>query len=588
MTIKIWNQGNCIRTIRGHTESIRGVTDIPNIGILSYGLDCDIRLWSYEGDELQILSGHSSAVFKVTLLGTGELVSVSDDGSAKLWKRGFECVETIRHGCGIWDVAVFPNDDFVTVTQDGVARVWTRNPDRHAPAEIRATFESEVLTNTFQLEERLKKESSQGDNMVGQLDVSSLPTIEALKIDGTKDGQMQPIQVDGVPYLFVWKSSTRKWEPYGRIVSGPTDDGSEVLSSLPQEETQWLDGEEFDYVFDVQVSDGKQYKFGYNVGESVWEVADKYIGKYKLKDYWKHDIAQFLLKNTLGKPPKRGVVVKKRKVYRHFPITTAVLFSQGNSTKIFEKILSFSKELANDKATEQLSLNLEQEKILKVLCGTKLITLHSTLTESDARVLRKLMTWPPSFTFPALDLLRLSFLYFECARMFANSKSIDEILMIGTNPHSNKANPTLMWRALANFYAHNSIWLEKNLHPIDPELLISTIIDHFDDATEPTKLAISVILSNFFILFQGLPEVPGIVEQAIQFLTGQLEDESVSEEIKLRLFMVLGSLITGNDQSRKLAKELDILLIIQPFLACNSEILKQIAEDIKDVYDSSN
>lgn len=35
---------------------------------------------------------------------------------------------------------------------------------------------------------------------------------------------------------------------------------------------EWLDGVEYDYVFDVKVSDGRVFKFGYNVGgnELMW------------------------------------------------------------------------------------------------------------------------------------------------------------------------------------------------------------------------------------------------------------------------------------------------------------------------------
>lgn len=131
-----------------------------------------------------------------------------------------------------------------------------------------------------------------------------------------------------------------------------------------------------------------------------------------------------------------------------------------------------------------------------------------------------MMTWPPHLTFPVLDLLRLTFLQFEGAKIFAQPQSIEEIikvnmshrtkmfnyLQVGRHPNAHQANPTLLWRSLANLYAHTSIWQEKKAHPIEPaqvrqrnalnssKKLMSVLVDDFDAASKNTKLAMSIVL----------------------------------------------------------------------------------------------
>jgi WD40 repeat protein len=45
-----------------------------------------VHLWSYEGEELQLLVGHTNFVFRLAVLPTGEFVSASEDRTVKIWR----------------------------------------------------------------------------------------------------------------------------------------------------------------------------------------------------------------------------------------------------------------------------------------------------------------------------------------------------------------------------------------------------------------------------------------------------------------------------------------------------------------------
>jgi phospholipase A-2-activating protein len=102
-----------------------------------------------------VLSGHTSFVYSVALLPSGEIVSGGEDRSVRVWKGTFrgdvhcdplalrrvnlvdgECSQVIVHpAISVWAVSAMPNGDIVSGSSDGVIRVFSEHDERWADAE---------------------------------------------------------------------------------------------------------------------------------------------------------------------------------------------------------------------------------------------------------------------------------------------------------------------------------------------------------------------------------------------------------------------------------------------------------------------
>lgn len=100
-----------------------------------------LRVWTLEGECIQQLDGHTSFVYSVDVLSTGEFVSAGEDRTVRIWKDG-QNIQTLQQPCiSVWTVAALPNDDIVVGGSDAAVRVFTRNMDRMASAEGQKEFE---------------------------------------------------------------------------------------------------------------------------------------------------------------------------------------------------------------------------------------------------------------------------------------------------------------------------------------------------------------------------------------------------------------------------------------------------------------
>lgn len=121
-----------------------------------------LRVWTLDGECIQELSGHTSFVYSVTVLSTGEFVSSSEDRSVRIWKGNLcklillllpteviliilidgGCVQTLQQPCvSVWTVSKLPNDDILVGGSDSVVRVFTRDDERMADGDTQKVIE---------------------------------------------------------------------------------------------------------------------------------------------------------------------------------------------------------------------------------------------------------------------------------------------------------------------------------------------------------------------------------------------------------------------------------------------------------------
>ena len=405
----------------GGEDVVRALCKVPpknpsGAQFASSGNDGIIRLWTLEGAQVAQLHGHENFVYSLAALPSGELVSSSEDRTARIW-RGDQCVQTITHpAISVWAVAVCSeNGDIATGASDRVVRVFTREQERIADPASLQEFESSV------------QESSIPQQQVGSINKENLPGPEFIQQkSGTKEGQVQMIrELNGNIVAYQWSKASQSWDKVGTVVDAAGSSGRKITH----------DGKDYDYVFDVDIEDGKPpIKFPYNLSQNPYEAARKWLETNELPMTYLDQTANFIITNTQGatlgqttqtqapgsdpwgtesryRPgevdaPAQSAEMKRPKA---LPQTQYLSITTANHKMVEKKIQELNKQLL-DEGRKDLSLSPTDL--------TSLSGLFTQLSASSAGaknitpagvdvVLHIAISWPPDRRLAGLDLLRL-------------------------------------------------------------------------------------------------------------------------------------------------------------------------------------
>jgi phospholipase A-2-activating protein len=279
--------GKLLKTIKGTNDVVRALCRVPKghpsgADFASAGNDGIIRFWTVGGRQVGQLQGHESFIYSLAALPTGEIASSGEDRTVRIWK-GDQCVQTITFpAISVWSVAVCAeNGDLVAGASDRIVRVFTRDPERIASAESIRLFEESVKT------------SSIPQQQLPEINKEKLPGPDFLQRKaGTKEGQVQMItEHDGSVTAHQWSVSQQQWISIGTVVDAVGSSGKKV---------DYL-GKEYDYVFDVDIEDGKPpLKLPYNLSQNPYEAATKFIQDNELPITYLDTVANFITTNTQG------------------------------------------------------------------------------------------------------------------------------------------------------------------------------------------------------------------------------------------------------------------------------------------------
>lgn len=138
-----------IRTLRGHTDSVLGVAfDLDERFAISASRDRTVGVWDLrDGTRLKALSGHDEIVHRVAPIRGGRFVSVSNDGTARVWDRDTgSCTAVFDHHRRAAASSRIANDSSVTAVfavDDGLVATAAKSMALWHPGnlEILATWE---------------------------------------------------------------------------------------------------------------------------------------------------------------------------------------------------------------------------------------------------------------------------------------------------------------------------------------------------------------------------------------------------------------------------------------------------------------
>jgi phospholipase A-2-activating protein len=591
-TIRLWTNYVTTRTYRGHTDCVRALAVVDANRFLSGSNDASIRLWNVnDGETIHIFYGHTNFIYSLALLpNTENFFSVGEDRTLRIWK-GSECQQVIHlPATSVWSVACLPNGDVVTGSSDGVVRIFTCVPERKADPVLLQAFDKQVSESVIAAQQEL-----------GGMKLSELPGPENLLKPGKKDGETIMVREGASVACYAWSANEAKWNKVGDVVgaSGATQNTSgRVLH----------DGQEYDYVFRVDLDDKSSLKLPYNITEDPWFAAQKFIDKNNLSQAYLEQVANFIVNNTKGMQVGPATPSEYTDPFtggnRYVPGTRNAdlpqvgggggvdpfTFSGAYTTSTVRPDLSTSSSTSNTtinandpqfpvtnflrfaqppnydalrgKLTEFIR-NLGSSAIVKEE-NVEILLQIGTAQRWDIgveQILKGCLTWPAENLFPVLDLLRIGVLSPKVAEGFGKSFNVCSDLVTAFVTQENSTNQMLMLKILCNLFGTLTLPLMENR-----TLIVSKLLTHLGKGKQ-NHIAAATLFLNYSVAFAGAAADPSSSSsQGWYNVEGQTEilmtavslaDLLTEPEAIYRLLVGIGNTIHKNEVMVSLLKSLN-------------------------------
>ncbi|KAJ5609569.1 hypothetical protein N7528_010136 [Penicillium herquei] len=585
--IRVFNtSGTLLGSVRNSNDVVRGLCKVPasnptGAQFATASNDGIIRLYTLNGDLVASLHGHESFVYSLAALPTGELVSAGEDRTVRVW-NGTQCVQTITHpAISVWSVAACQETgDIVTGASDRITRVFSRSPERQAAPEVIQQFDDAVKGSSIPAEQ------------VGKVNKEKLPGPEFLQQkSGTKEGQVQMIlQGDGSITAHTWSSATREWIAVGTVVDSAGSSGRKTE----------YHGHDYDYVFDVDIEDGKPpLKLPYNVSQNPYEAATKFIQDNELPISYLDQVANFITQNTQGatigqssEPAAEGADPwGSDRRYRPgdsaaaenaepapppapeprpqvLPQKTYLSIRSANLKVIAKKVQELNEkvlsEVGKDVALDPTELEAVVALSKELESSQKLA--DSPVLETGVPLIYKIATtWPVANRLPGLDLLRLlaAAAPYTASTDFNGEDLVSGIISSGAfDSPLNVNNAMLTIRMLANLFETDAgRALANNRFDQIVAGVKSALVNSGESTNRNITIAITTLYINFavYVTSEGREQAPESSERGfvlLEELTKIVSREKDSEAV-YRGLVALGTLVKAlGEEVKSAAKEI--------------------------------
>ncbi|KAJ5785920.1 uncharacterized protein N7503_011132 [Penicillium pulvis] len=604
--IRVFNtSGTLLGSVKNSNDVVRALCRVPasnpsGAQFASASNDGIIRLYTLKGELVASLHGHESFVYSLAALPSGELVSAGEDRTVRVW-NGNQCVQTITHpAISVWSVAACKETgDIVTGASDRITRVFSRDPERQAAPEVIQQFDQAV------------KESAIPAEQVGKVNKEQLPGPEFLQQkSGTKEGQVQMIhQGDGSITAHTWSSATQEWIAVGTVVDSAGSSGRK---------TEYL-GQEYDYVFDVDIEDGKPpLKLPYNVSQNPYEAANKFIGDNELPISYLDQAPPLvspkspqLRAQTLGaqtvdtapetetpQPPENAAPPAPQPRPQVLPQKTYLSIRSANLKVIAKKLQELNEKVLAE-AGKDIALDPTEIEAVVALCtqlesSTQLP--DSPVVQSGIPLIFRIATaWPESTRLPGLDLLRLlaAAAPFTASAEYNGNNLVSGIISSGVfNSPINVNNAMLTIRMLANLFETDA---GRNLAMSTFDQIVAAVKSVLANSGESPNRNLTVATATLYINFavyitsEGREQDPASAERGLVLLEELIKiiaKEKDSEAI-YRALVALGTLVKAlGVEVQSAAKEIyelnNVLTRVSGSAAGKEPRVKGIIGEIRD------
>jgi phospholipase A-2-activating protein len=342
-------------------------------------------------------------------------------------------------------------------------------------------------------------------------------------------------------------------------------------------------GKEYDYVFDVDIEDGKPaLKLPYNLSQNPYEAATKFINDNELPITYLDQVSNFITTNTQGAtigsqheaisaPDAWGSDNRYRPgdeaaartstgaPPRIIPQTEYLSILAARVAAMQKKIVELNQALIRD-GHKDVSLNPAELSALASVCE-KLGEANEATTLKNIpdglQLAVKLATaWPYKDRLPGLDLLRLLATTSEMASYSHRAGSVIDVLISAASENSSPSENHVMMavRAFVNLFSSNGgrVLAAKQFEDIQ-----TFITGHLANTSNRNLLvAVSTVYINYAVYFATVPDstsfehVIAIYDTLSKLLTTQSDSEVI-----YRALVATGTLLTLDEDSKNAAKE---------------------------------
>uniref|UniRef100_A0A158R4Z2 WD_REPEATS_REGION domain-containing protein n=1 Tax=Syphacia muris TaxID=451379 RepID=A0A158R4Z2_9BILA len=304
--IKYWKNEQEIKSFSGHEDVIRSIVVINSKHFISAANDSSIRLWDLDVGICirKFTSFAGEYIYGMKVITNGEcnyVVSVGEGGNVEFWKLLDDCelehVQLMKTPTqSIWTVSSLQNGDVVIGADDGKIYIFTTCMARKANDAAIEAYDAHVAEKIAFAEAQRAAQEQGVIKIKVSLD-DGHPNMELRYKKGSDPVEAAEtfITENNLPITFLD-------EIVDYIKTNIPEARNAANKKYKVQPTQRVnvDGEEWDYVFDVKNETGKVMKLTYNVGEDVNWAAQRFVEKNNLPIQFLEKVSRLLRTQVPG------------------------------------------------------------------------------------------------------------------------------------------------------------------------------------------------------------------------------------------------------------------------------------------------
>uniref|UniRef100_A0A914ZZ52 PFU domain-containing protein n=1 Tax=Parascaris univalens TaxID=6257 RepID=A0A914ZZ52_PARUN len=301
MTIKLWNGNTLVNTYTGHEDVVRCIVILSSNIFASASNDCSIRVWDLDATAClrKYTSFACEYIYGMTVVGSGRermLANCGESGFVELWAVDSEYQlfhsQFLRTPAqSVWSIVALSNGDIAAGGNDGNIYIFTTNEKRRATRNELQVFDTNVAKRVAEAEALLAAQQQEVVKIKVALGEGE-PDMELRYRKGADPAEAAEtfIKENNMPAAFIGEIT----EYIKANIPEARRAAAKQAARMQAAQHIIVDGQKWDYLFDVTTEDGRLLKLPYNVGEDPDWAARRFVERNNLPVQFVHKVSAVL------------------------------------------------------------------------------------------------------------------------------------------------------------------------------------------------------------------------------------------------------------------------------------------------------